>query len=52
MAVLEKRFEYFPGAGVLVTMRSEDDGLSVLITDNMTIAAIANHLRELEEWLT
>lgn len=41
---------YIPGEGVLVTITG-DEGLSVLVTDQMSIAAIQNHVAELQEWL-
>jgi hypothetical protein len=42
---------YVPGQGVVLTIRGATEGLSVTIPDSMTIQAMQNHVRELQDWL-
>lgn len=42
---------YIPGQGVLVTITGTE-GLSVLIRDDMSVAAMENYIHELIDWLS
>lgn len=40
-----------PGVGVILTINGTDEGLTLVIPDHWTIAALENHIKELEQWL-
>lgn len=42
---------YVPDNGVIVTFKGSTQGITFLIPEGWTIAAIENHLRELRDWL-
>lgn len=40
------------GEGVVLTIYGASEGLSLVIPDHWTIAAVENHIKELEIWLS
>lgn len=42
---------YIPNKGIVLTIQGIDQGLSITLPVNMTIAAIQSHAKEVLEWL-
>jgi len=52
MEEVRTKATFIPGEGTLVTITGPEGGLSVVIQDTMTIAAVQNHIQELIDWLS
>ena len=43
---------YRPGVGMQVMLQGGNCGFTIVLPLTMSVAAIANHLREVQEWLS
>lgn len=43
---------YVPGKGIVLSLQGAEDGLTIVIPDDWTIAKMERHLTELEDFLS